>query len=115
MQSNLITPQVLLKCCSEPETIFVPSETSLTLSDSLPLSLVHCLLALIGYCDISAVYDMLQDTLTDSYPVLDVLLPWLPQDGDFKEVDEEVWQLGVVTCTMIMVLSQSCIENEVSS
>ena len=51
----------------------------------------------------------------EGYPLMDVLLPWLPDKVQREGgLDEGVWSMGVVTSLMITVLTDSLDENLVS-
>ena len=51
----------------------------------------------------------------EGYPLMDVLLPWLPDEVQQEGgLDEGVWSMGVVTSLMITVLTDSLDENLVS-
>ena len=51
----------------------------------------------------------------EGYPLMDVLLPWLPNEVQREGgLDEGVWSMGVVTSLMITVLTDSLDENLVS-
>ena len=112
-QKNYITPHLLLKCC-RGDLYFSPSLSPLSLVTSLPPSLSLCLLPSLGSCDLESLRQLMGEGL-EGYPLMDVLLPWLPDEFQQEGgLDEGVWSMGVVTSLMITVLTDSLDENLVS-
>ena len=112
-QKNYITPQLLLKCC-RGNLYFSPSLSPLSLVTSLPPSLSLCLLPSLGSCDLESLRQLMGEGL-EGYPLMDVFLPWLPNEVQWEGgLNEGVWSMGVVTSLMITVLTDSLDENLVS-
>lgn len=109
-KTNYITPQLLFQCC-RGDLYFSPSLSSLSLTSSLPLSLSLCLLPSLGSCDLPSLQHLIGEGL-DGYPLVDVLLLWLPEGGRSEgEVNEEVWLMGVVTSLLSIVILESLEES----
>ena len=112
-QKNYITPQLLLKCC-RGDLYFSPSLSPLSLITSLPPSFSLCLLPSLGSCDLESLRQLMGEGL-EGYPLMDVLLPWLPDEVQREgSIDEGVWLMGVITSLMITVLTDSLDEKLVS-
>ncbi|XP_019861875.1 PREDICTED: uncharacterized protein LOC109590390 [Amphimedon queenslandica] len=113
-KTNYITPQLLLQCC-RGDLYFSPSLSPLSLSSSLPLSLSLFLLPSLGSCDLPSLQHLVGEGL-DGYPLVDVLLLWLPEGGHREEdVNEEVWLMGMVTSLLSIVILESLEESLLSS
>ena len=70
---------------------------------SLPPSFSLCLLPWLGSCDLDSLHQLMGKELK-WYPLVDALLPWLPDNVQQKGgLDEGMWAMGVVTSLCLLI------------